>query len=175
MSHALSCQRVMEALAEHLAGGGIAPADRALEAHLRRCPSCRREAERLRTVVAAVRHAPVPEPGESYWQAFPARVRAGVEAARRRRAWRGTLWGSAAAAAVLAGLLWFPRAPLLPAPSTTGTAGGSGPAPMETGLEGTLDSLLGWHDPLDLEVRDLTPDERQSLIESLRAAMKDPA
>ncbi len=69
--------------------------------HVDQCPACRAELDRLHQVAAALRALPGARPPRDRWP----EVWAAVAAARRRRRWVLTGWGSLAAAASLAAIV----------------------------------------------------------------------
>jgi hypothetical protein len=93
--------------------GELGPGERAaVEAHLETCALCRSRLAELAGLDEAARARPLPEPPAGYFESFPARVRAALEAegavsarARGLRAgpprWRWPAWSWAAAAALL--------------------------------------------------------------------------
>ncbi len=101
-------------------------------AHLAECESCRRHVQALRTTLATVKDADVPEPPSSFWPRFAARVGDATSAGPVRATWWpatavGVTWTRALAAAALsvlvasAAVLWNTSAPVKPpemAPST---------------------------------------------------------
>ena len=86
--------------------------------HLRDCPACAAEVERVRAVVAAVEEEPVPERGDDYGAEVWDRLQPKLEFERRRRRRQATLrrslvWGTLAASLAVAFLAGreFPRTP----------------------------------------------------------------
>ncbi len=107
-------------VAEGLSGEDLAR----VQDHLRACADCTREEAVLRVMA----HEPIPDPGEAFWTAMPARVYQAVQREKsakqpaRGSRWRLELsrhavffrWASAAAAACLVLLVsWFVTVPLL--------------------------------------------------------------
>jgi anti-sigma factor RsiW len=98
------CGRTRERLALLLAGE-IDPEDRReVEAHLRSCPACRREAGAIGSTLRALEGAggEVPDPGPAYWAAFNARLLARIGRAARLR--RRAFLAAAAAVFLAAGV-----------------------------------------------------------------------
>lgn len=96
----------------------------AAASHLAACASCSARFDELRTVMVTVGDAEVPEPSPLFWDHFPTRVSRAIDASPDSRAWllaRRWLWGSAAAAGVVAVLLLLPmrRDVAAPAPGPT--------------------------------------------------------
>jgi hypothetical protein len=163
-------------------------------------PSDRRrpDGDEARRLLELLRDSEVPDPGEAYWSAFPGRLRRAMEPEARGRwgwvAWPA--WGALAAAAVLVLLVWVRpdsyREPVsgtgplatsrpsdtswtAPPPGSPLRAAGNGSAAAQKALEGTLGALAGRSDafvPAEY-VSQLTAEEREALLESLRAELDD--
>jgi len=131
--------------------------------------------------VEALRDAPVPDPGPLYWAAFQDRVQQRLAAGPAARRW--VPWAGMAVAATLLMLMWIGGRVLQPRPATS--------PPGEATLT-ALDTLNGWEDDhldgaLDLilgegstgalagDLQDLTQDEKQALLESLRSELSQPS
>jgi len=156
------------------------------------------DGDEARRLLESLRDSEVPDPGEAYWSAFPGRVRRAIKPEARRRwgwiAWPA--WGGLAAAAVLVLLVWvrpdFYREPAsgsgplatsqpsvtswtAPTPGTPLRTAGNGSAATERALEGILGALAGRSDafvPAEYVSR-LTAEEREALLESLRAELDE--
>ncbi|MBI5368552.1 MAG: zf-HC2 domain-containing protein [Planctomycetes bacterium] len=110
----MNCDETDERLAEEL-GGELGAAGRAeLEAHLRDCSECRREAESLRGVVAALGELPGVTPEEAAERARGAASRAAARAA-------GVVWRRRAGV-----VLRYAAALLVGALAARGWGGGAG-------------------------------------------------
>ncbi len=101
----------------------------AIEAHLDECGECRKEYERLQSVLAALDAMPEPERDETYGRRVWQQVAPRLSARQQKWAWLGWMdsrrWAAAAAvaalvvAAFLTGRFWPPRpGPQTPGPST---------------------------------------------------------
>jgi len=86
------------------------------QAHLEACPECRAEVARIRVLRSALRSLPAQPARQDLWPAAAARLRSG-----RRNRW--LLWGSAAAAVLLAAALGVS---LLSRPGVSGPATAAG-------------------------------------------------
>ncbi len=115
---------------------GTEPGSASARDHLRSCPICQTELERLHQRVARLKALPALRPARDHWPQVAARVRA---ERRRRRSRIGSLAGLAIAASVaLALLLSGPRGP-------TGTAGREIEQAMERSR--ALESALSMFNP----------------------------
>jgi hypothetical protein len=119
----MKCKRARQLLLSY-EEGQLEPGDaRKLEDHLSSCAACARELELLRKVVSSL-SAPLPDPGENYWESFPSAVF--LKLASREKApslaerIRGLLFpdlrrlvyvlsGASAIALVVFALVFFPR------------------------------------------------------------------
>lgn len=119
----MTCNQTQSRLGEWLDGELPAADAASVEAHLRRCPSCRSESEALRALAAQIAIPPAGAvPAEQVWQAIERRLDAAQRQRRRviraplraiRRFWRPI--ASAAAVVIALGLGWLavngPRTP----------------------------------------------------------------
>jgi hypothetical protein len=89
-------------LSEGAAGDGAA-----LVSHLKECPRCRRDEEKLRALLSTLGGRDVPEPGEAYWQSFLPRLRnrIGLEQSAGASRRPGSFWLGALAASVASFML----------------------------------------------------------------------
>jgi Putative zinc-finger len=155
------CARARERIASWLSGE-IGPEDRrVLEEHLSDCAACAADAGRLRQSLDLLEAGDVPDPGPVYWSSFGRRLRARIDAARRRvrlLRWTATI---AAAAATVAGLSLLQTRHAIPPPLRApsieeaearlrdalrrAAAEGDEPIPIETILDdiAPFDSLEG--------------------------------
>src|SRR5262245_42074919 len=90
--------------------GEVAPDDEEfVRFHLQECAACRRETERLQTLLGSLATVEVPDPGEAYWDAFLPRLRRRIEGKRSRGSIRWSIpWPALSAATamlLLAGVL----------------------------------------------------------------------
>jgi hypothetical protein len=119
-----ACEAARAALPDLLEG----PAGAEAVAHVRECQDCARELGALRQALEAateLRHDPLGDPGEAYWDGFGAAVRRRLEArgeeAREAAAGRNRGLRGMAAAAILAGAvavpLWWSPSPSSPSPA----------------------------------------------------------
>jgi hypothetical protein len=122
-----------------------------LEAHLARCPACRREVAELKRVIGAVRSDTAPPPTSAEWARFEAGLRARLESSRGIRSrWRAAFPRVALPlAAVAATVLLLVR---LLSPSPPGSGGEPLlPAGLDSGqvlaLAGEIETML----PLETE------------------------
>lgn len=153
----MSCAAIQEALVDQMLGEG-SEADRArLAHHVRECPECARESERIRRTIGLLRTHAVEGEGESGAILEPARRAAVInEAGRRREPW----WSYAAVAASLivlvSGVLYQaqkPVGPVAPPPSVAQAL------PTSEPFEPTLSP------PPSSDAREI---ERQRQIDALR-------
>ncbi len=166
---------------------------RRLEAHLQGCPDCRRELADLAKVAAAVKAAPLQDPGEAFWQEFSRElhlklVRAAHTEPQDKRRWFQTpyLLGAPALAGLLLWLATYltPLQPVLkpmlaqkPQPEMAQVAQVVTPeqfvyvAMQEEEETRPEEDLTSW----DVEpvLAGLTEQERQKVLERLRARKKD--
>jgi hypothetical protein len=99
--------------------------------HLRVCPECASRYASLRSVLALVSEAPVPDRGEAYGEEVWRRLRWKLGAAQRRRRWQSLAAIAAMLAfAFVAGVLWRSSRDEA-GPQVAGTAP-AGPAPAST-------------------------------------------
>jgi hypothetical protein len=171
----LTDQELMDVLDGAL--GGAAPR------HAAACASCGERLAEAREGLALARAADVPEPPALYWQAFPRRVAARLEAAGPSpRRWRGWLIPTfATAVALAAAVAIVPRhAPEAPPSPAHALAAWSAlpPAEADPGLP-VLQAVASDPDPT-LEcgglaecLADLSDEESQDLVQMLRPTVKD--
>ena len=111
------CAGTRERITTCLSGEIDPDARRVLEDHLSICAACAADAGRLRQALDLLADGDVPDPGPVYWSSFGRRLRARIDAARRRvrlLRWTATI---AAAAVIVAGLsLQKPRHGIAPPP-----------------------------------------------------------
>jgi len=150
--------------------------------HVGLCASCAGRLAEAREGLALARAADVPEPPELYWQSFPRRVAARLQAAPSPRPWRGWLVPAfATAVALAAAVAIIPRrateAPASPA-HTLAPWSALPPAEADPGLP-VLQAAASDLDPA-LEcgglaecLADLSEEESQDLVQMLRPAVKD--
>jgi hypothetical protein len=175
----------------------IAALDGALEpgrmAHAQTCDLCRDAVAELRTVLARVAGADVPEPSPLFWDHFSARVKQATavdDASRRTWNWRSWLATAAALTAlVLVVVMRLPHPPQVPAagaasPQATvaeaSTAADSSdieswPAVVQAAADLSADDMQSAlslsADALPL-VEDLSPAERAAFVRLLHAEME---
>ena len=151
--------------------------------HVALCASCAERLAVAREGLALARAAEVPEPPGLYWQSFPRRVAARLEAAGPApRRWRGWLLPTFATAVALAAAVAIvprqaPEAP--PSPARTLAAWSALPPPeADPGLP-VLQAVASEVDPA-LEcgglaecLADLSDEESQDLVQMLRPVVKD--
>ena len=126
--------------------------------HVAHCLQCRREVESLREALGAAASVEVPEPSPLFWDHLSARVREAVaaEQAGRRPWWRPASLGwrvlvpvaAAAAAIILAGLVWTPSG--APGPGADPAPLAAGSAPFEI-----VDALVAADDASYVLIQDL--------------------
>lgn len=101
--------------------------DAAAAAHLAACGPCGARVAELHELMRALPAVDVPEPSPLFWDHFPSRVSRAIDAPAAPRRWcspAGLLWGSAAAAVIVLGLLLMPMrtVPVDDAPVTAALA-----------------------------------------------------
>ena len=70
----MNCEQSQQLLIEYIEGVLKQEVVNELETHLHDCAECRSEYEALQTTLARVLDAPVPQPDEKFWNAFPSQV-----------------------------------------------------------------------------------------------------
>jgi len=180
----LSDETLMDAL-ESAAGGAVAE-------HLAACPACTARLEEARIGLELTREAAVPEPPGIYWQSFPRQVARRIDAAPAARAWpawtAGTWIARGLAATVAVGgalvFLAMPGQRREPSPAPT-TAAQTLPAwsPLPAAEEDPGLPVLQALGPAVIPavecsgvadcLADLSDEESQDLVDSLRASVKE--
>jgi hypothetical protein len=100
----IGCAEARERVALCLSGEIDPDGRRALEELLRACAGCSADTERTRRAIDLFAADDVPDPGPDYWSSFGGRLRARIEAARRRARLKGLAAAIAAAAIIVTGL-----------------------------------------------------------------------
>ena len=150
--------------------------------HVALCASCAERLAEAREGLSLARAAEVPEPPALYWQSFPRRVAARLEAAGPSpRRWRWLVPTVATAVALAAVVAIVPRQvpEARPSPAHTLAAWSAlPPAEADPGLP-VLQAVASDLDPA-LEcgglaecLADLSDEESQDLVQMLRPAVKD--
>jgi hypothetical protein len=176
----------------------IAALDGALEpvrmAHAQTCDACRNAVAELRTVLARVADADVPEPSPLFWDHFSARVKQATavdDASRRSWNWRPWLAAATALTAlVLVVVMRLPHvtqtrvpAPAQPAGVATTLASADSPdnepwsavVQAASGLSADdVQSALSLSADTSPLVEDLSPAERAAFVRLLHAEMERP-
>jgi len=119
------CKLLQRWLPGYLDGDAPAFWRRRVQAHLEHCPACRQEAEALKEVAAALKVAPVEDPGPAFWQEFNRElhlklVQANQAPPERERPWFRIPYFAAAAASLA--VLVVVIAYQMPGPHQTATA-----------------------------------------------------
>ena len=154
----MDCNRCKDLVNPRL-DGELPPGEReAFDAHVERCPECRRVFALAKAVDEAVRgHMDAPEPGEQYWDAFTdsvmEKVRRKADENRKQRAkvylWPALKWGAGAAVAALLVLGVFrttddaPRVTSLSDARTAQAVDLPEYHPAAKGAEDLIDQLVG--------------------------------
>jgi len=178
----LSDETLMDAL-DSAAGGRVAE-------HLAACPACAARLQDARLGLELTREATVPDPPGIYWQSFPRQVARRIDAAPAHplRTWTATTWIARGLVAAVAagGVLAFLATPGLrkePLPSPT-TAARTLPAwsPLPVAEEDPGLPVLQALGPAVIPavecsglaecLADLSDEESQDLVNSLRAGLK---
>ena len=125
----------------------------------------------------ALRDTPVPDPGPLYWTAFPGRIQQRLAGDPPARRW--VPWAGVAMAATLLLFVWM-GGRLSQDPPISSLPGPVADSPMVTldqwdavDLDGTLDQVLGEGRPgtLAIDLQDLSPEEKQALLDNLRTEL----
>ena len=151
--------------------------------HLAGCASCAERLAEAREGLSLARAADIPEPSDFYWQAFPRRVAAQIEAAgpspRRWRGWLVPAFATALAVAAAVAIVPRPEPEATPAPAHRLAAWSAlPPAEADPGLP-VLQAVASDLDPavdcggLAECLADLSDEESQDLVQILRPAVKD--
>jgi hypothetical protein len=151
--------------------------------HAEECASCAARLAEARDGLALARAAAdVPEPPALYWQSFPRRVAARLDAAPSPRRWGGWLLPTVATAVALAGVIAIvprpaPEAPPSPA-HTLAPWSALPPAESDPGLpvlQAAASDLDAAEDCGSLAecLADLSDEESQDLVRMLSPALKD--
>ncbi len=167
--------RAYHALAVDSAEGTLSDRQQArLERHLARCPACAEELEGLHQLPMVLKTAPVPDPGEAFWQqqrqaigrairtlsapaAYPGATRwfAGLQ----QSAWRYPLAATAALLMAIVGYRLAERPPVLPPSDGSESAVAALDPQSLAAVHEILDSLI----PHDAPLVHTSPNEDASL------------
>lgn len=141
--------------------------------HVTACASCAGRIAEVRAGLSMAAAAEAPEPSPLYWEAFPGRVAAAIDARPARPRYAGFLLPALlATAATVAVVAYLPRDPALPAPTPSTWA--SLPAADDTVTEGVAtgvsEEMVGCRDVAEC-VADLSDEESRAFAEALRAEL----